>query len=198
MTLKFGDSWSNFDESCAMFRGFTKRRIEVGVMATNEELAAGDLWGKSTGWLRHKVSSWPMKLWGSDRRSLGFRKINGLNLSADVQPRSLWNRWSKGRKAGRAQEWSYHRHLPPAFWKAHLHRQIDACGSSRHPQLQSLPEQEGPRSAGKCKSLPLQNKIDQLVCSLVRLGIHCHIVRFSFMGGQQPPTTEGIYFIYMP
>ena len=30
-------------------------------MATNEELAAGDLWEKSTGWLRHKVSSWPMK-----------------------------------------------------------------------------------------------------------------------------------------
>lgn len=159
-----------------------------------KNLAAGGVGGKSTGWLRHKVSSWPMKPVGQWPPQFGIPEDQWVEAFPPTWPRSLWNSWSKGRKAGRAQERSKITAINSSVLNsAQLHRRIDACATNRHPQLQSLPEQEGPRSAGKCKSLPLQNKIDQLVCSLVRLGIHCPF----FIHGWPTITNYGRYiYIY--
>ena len=137
------------------------------VMATNEQLALEDL-GKV-----HRLVETQGQLMTKDAvdqlATVWERKINGLNLSADMAFKFVeqlkQGPWSDQQKKG----------LITAINSSVLK---NTTSSPNRRKLQDIPNFSPFLSKNDLEVLananvPLQNKIDQVVCRMVRLGMHC-------------------------
>ena len=141
--------------------------LDLGSMATNEQLALDDL-GKV-----HKLIEMQGSLMASDAVAqlvaVWEKKINGLNLTPEMAQNFV-----QQLKSGPRNE-EQKKALVIAVNSSVLK---STTSSPNRRKLQDIPNFSAFLSKKDVEvlgnsNIPLQNKIDQVVCKMVRLGMHC-------------------------